>query len=202
LLLENYLQGVTSATTIQGSQGSTPIDSLKIAMSDIHLTPVEIPALHQNLIDSAILELPSNIVQTRIAFASFTLSNPFTASINLLKVTSTVTYQQLTIGKIDHVDLSSSPIHASGHTSVTSRKLPFEINLDPLTIIQLLVSGAHNNGVDLGPLTDLFNIVTRDPKYRPAVRRDWLIFTARVLIHGYFVQITADPSTTSPTCVR
>ncbi|KAH8992759.1 hypothetical protein EDB86DRAFT_3078965 [Lactarius hatsudake] len=180
-LLENYLQGVTSETTIQGSQDSTTIDSLKVALSEIRLTPVEIPALHQNLISSASLELPTNIVQTGIASASFTLDNPFTASINLLEVTTTVTYQQLTIGKIDHVDLSSSPVHVNGHSIVTSSQLPFKFNLNPLIIIQLLSSGAQNNHVDLGPLTQLFGIVVQNPDYRPP--------------------ITTTVSTEAPTCV-
>ncbi|KAH8979124.1 hypothetical protein EDB92DRAFT_1821158 [Lactarius akahatsu] len=180
-LLENYLQGVTSETTIQGSQDSTKIDSLKVALSEIRLTPVEIPALHQNLISSASLELPTNIVQTGIASASFTLDNPFTASINLLEVTTTVTYQQLTIGIIDHVDLSSSPVHVNGHSTVTSSQLPFKFNLNPITIIQLLSSGAQNNHVDLGPLTQLFGIVVQNPDYRPP--------------------ITTTVSTEAPTCV-
>jgi len=171
-LLENYLQGVTSDTTIQGSQGSTAIDSLKVAVSDLRLTPVEIPALHQNLISSASLELPIDIAQTGIASASFTLDNPFTASINLLEVTSTVTYQQLTIGTIDHVDLTSSPVHANGHSSITSPQLSFRFNLDPLTLIQLLLSGAQNHHVDLGPLVELFKVVTLTPDSHPPVRND------------------------------
>ncbi|KAI0268735.1 hypothetical protein BC834DRAFT_651204 [Gloeopeniophorella convolvens] len=180
-LLQNYLQGIVSDTTIQGSQSSTAIDSLKVAMSDIHLTPVQVPALHQNLITSASLELPTNIVQTGIASASFVLVNPFTASINLLRVTSTVTFGPLTLGKIDNVDLSSSPVHADGHSSVTSQQLPFEFNLDPLTIIQLLLTGAQNNHVDLGPLIGLFEIVEQNPNFHPP--------------------INASVDTSAPTCV-
>ncbi|KAH9961311.1 hypothetical protein BC827DRAFT_1260505 [Russula dissimulans] len=168
-LLQNYLQGVTSDTTIQGSQGSTAIDSLKIALSEIHLSPVEIPALHQNLIRAASLELPTDIVQTGIASASFTVDNPFTASINIIEVTSTVLYQELTLGKIDHVDLSSSPVHVDGHSSTTSQQLPFKFNLSPLTIIQLLLSGAQSNRVDLSPLIDLFKIVTQKLNYHPPI---------------------------------
>lgn len=172
-MLENYLQGVTSDTTIQGSQGSTAIDSLKVAISDLRLTPVKIPTLHQNLIGSAALVLPTNIARTGIAYASFTIDNPFTASINILDVTSTVEYEQLTIGKIDHADLTSYPVHANGHSSITSPQLPFKFNLDPLTIVQLLLSGAQNNYVDLGPLIELLKIVTHNPKYHLPVRRDW-----------------------------
>jgi hypothetical protein len=172
VLLENYLQGVTSDTTIQGSQGSTAIDSLKVAISDLRLTPVEIPALHQNLISSAALVLPANIVQTGIAYASFTVNNPFTASINILEVTSAVKYEELTIGNIDHADLTTAPVHANGHSNITSPRLPFKFNLDPFTIVQLLLSAAQNNHVDLGPLIELLKTVAQNPKYRPPVRRD------------------------------
>ena len=66
-LLENYIQGVNSDTVIQGSTSSTPIASLQEAMSQIKLSPVVIPAIHQLLIPSAALEFPTNIVQTGIA---------------------------------------------------------------------------------------------------------------------------------------
>lgn len=39
-LLENYISGIDSATTIQGTTGSSPIDSLKQALSEIRLSPV------------------------------------------------------------------------------------------------------------------------------------------------------------------
>ena len=172
-LLENYLQGVTSETMIRGSQDSTTIDSLKVALSEIRLAPIEIPSLHQNLVSSVRLELPINIVQTGMASASFTLDNPFTASIDVLEVTTTVTYQQLTIGKIDHVDLSSYPVRANGHSTVTSPQLPFRFHLNPLTIIHLLNSCAQNNQVDLGPLAQLFGIVAQNPNYDLPVRRAW-----------------------------
>ncbi|KZV76329.1 hypothetical protein PENSPDRAFT_747787 [Peniophora sp. CONT] len=165
LLLANYLQGVDSDTTIQGSQSSTDIDSLKVALSEITLTPVTVPALHQNLITSASLVFPVDIVQTGIAEATFDLSNPFTAAINLLKVSTGATYQNLTLGAIENVDESSNPIHADGHSNITSPQLPFHFNLDPVTIIELLLSGASNNGVDLGPLPDLFKLALANPDY-------------------------------------
>ncbi|KAI0686332.1 hypothetical protein BC835DRAFT_1523137 [Cytidiella melzeri] len=77
-MLENYLQGVDSSTTIVGTIDTTPIDSLKRALSELKLTNVIIPALHQNLISSASLTFPTDIVQTKIAQSTFTLSNPFT----------------------------------------------------------------------------------------------------------------------------
>ncbi|KAI0035854.1 hypothetical protein K488DRAFT_76325 [Vararia minispora EC-137] len=169
LLLENYLQGVDSATTIQGSTDSTPIQSLQLALSEISLSPVTIPAIHQNLIPSAALTFPTDIVQTGIASTSFTLVNPFTASINLLKLAANVTHANLNIGAINHVDVSSSPIHANGHSTITSPQIPFQFNLDPLTIIGLVVDGAQANGVDLGPLVQLFGIVVNNPNFHPPI---------------------------------
>ncbi|RPD57468.1 hypothetical protein L226DRAFT_588694 [Lentinus tigrinus ALCF2SS1-7] len=136
-MLENYLQGVESDTTIQGSTDSTPIESLELAMSHIRLTPVKIPALHQNLITSASLVFPTDIAKTGSASTTF--------------VNAVATFGNLSLGSIDHVDRSSSPIHADGHSNITSPTLPFKFNLDPIMIIELFFTGAKNNGVDLGP---------------------------------------------------
>ncbi|KII92866.1 hypothetical protein PLICRDRAFT_102438 [Plicaturopsis crispa FD-325 SS-3] len=159
-LLENYLQGVNSDTTILGSTESTPIASLQEALSEIKLTPVTIPALHQNLITSASLTFPIDIVKTGIAQSDFSLANPFTASINLLQVTATAIYQDLMLGKIDHVSLS---FHADGHSNETSSKLPLNFNLDPVTIVKLVTYASQEHNVDIGPLTDLFKIVLQNP---------------------------------------
>ena len=169
-LLENFLQGVDSSTTIQGSRDSTPIESLQQAMSNIRLSPVTIPALHQNLITTASLVFPTDIIKTGLAQTTFVLANPFTASLNLLEVTATATLGNLTLGKIDHVDQSANPIHADGHANITSPTLPFEFNLDPVTIIELLLTGAKANGVDLGPLVEVFQIVLSDPGAKTGVR--------------------------------
>lgn len=168
-MLENYLQGINSSTTIFGTVDSTPIDSLKLALSEIKFSPVTIPALHQNLITTASLEFPVNIVQSGIATTTFTLLNPFTASINLLKVSAKATFNNLTVGSIDNVDRSSDPISAPGHTNVTSPSLPLEFNLDPYTIIEMISVSAKEHGVDLGPLTQLFQLVINNPSYKPSV---------------------------------
>ncbi|RDX40651.1 hypothetical protein OH76DRAFT_1365915 [Lentinus brumalis] len=168
-MLENYIQGVESDTTIQGSTDSTPIESLQLAMSHMRLSPVKIPALHQNLITSASLVFPTDIAQTGLASSTFVLSNPFTASINLLEVNAVVTFGNLSLGSIDHVDRTSSPIHADGHNNITSPTLPFKFNLDPVTIIELLFIGAKNNGVDLGPLPEVFQIVLANPDAKTSI---------------------------------
>jgi hypothetical protein len=163
-LLQNFLQGLDSTTTILGSSDSTSIQSLKPALSQIRLSPVTVPSIHQNLITGTSLTFPIDIVKTGIASASFSLSNPFTASINLLQVGAIATFHGLRLGVIDHVDISSSPIHAGGHCNITSPSMPLKFNLDPLIIIQLLEITAQQNHVDLGPLVELFQIIQNNPR--------------------------------------
>lgn len=168
-LLENYIQGVDSDTVIQGSTESTDIESLKTALSEIRLSPVTIPALHQTLVTAASLTFPVDIVDTGVASATVDIANPFTASINLLTVDAEVTYSDLSLGAVDNQDFSSNPIHADGHNNITSQEMPFNFNLDPVTIIQLLLQNSQANGVDLGPLPDLFQFVLDNPDYDPPV---------------------------------
>ncbi|KAF5386260.1 hypothetical protein D9615_002421 [Tricholomella constricta] len=168
-LLQNFIQGVDVDTTIAGTTGSTSILSLKSALSQIRLSPVSIPALDETLIKSASLTFPLDIVKTGVASTSFTLTNPFTASINLLKVGATATFHGIVLGKIKDFDASSNPIHAGGHSTVTSPTLPLEFNLQPLAIIQLLTLASQQNHVDLGPLTQLFQFIVANPDFKPPV---------------------------------
>ncbi|KAK0485666.1 hypothetical protein IW261DRAFT_1451420 [Armillaria novae-zelandiae] len=168
-LLENYIQGVDAETSITGSTDSTSIKSLQMALSEIVLSPVTIPAIHDTLIKSTSLTFPTDIVNTGIAQASFNLANPFTASINLLRVGATATYRGLTLGTIRDVDVSSDPIHADGHSSVTSQSLDMNFNLDRLTIVQFLGLAAQANDVDLGPLVTMFQLLTANPDFNPPV---------------------------------
>jgi len=168
-LLQNFIQGVDVDTTIQGTRDATPIDSLKTALSQVTLSPVTIPALHETLIKSVSLVFPTDIVQTGIADSTFTLANPFTASINLLRVGAKALYHGILLGEIKDVDVSSNPIHADGHSSVTSQTLPLNYNLDPVTIIQFLSIAAQENHVDLGPAADLFKLILDNPDFHPPV---------------------------------
>lgn len=168
-MLENYIQGIISSTTIQGSTDTTSVDSLKQAMSGVKLQ-ADIPSLHQNLITGASLSFPKDITQTGVAEASFSLANPFTASIEIQTVNASTFYGPVYVGGFYHVDLSSSPMSVPGHESGTSSKLPFNFNMDPLSIIELLETAAQAGGVDLGPLTELFQMVIDDPDFHPNVR--------------------------------
>ncbi|SPO24995.1 probable conserved hypothetical Ustilago-specific protein [Ustilago trichophora] len=166
-LLENYVQGIVSNTIIQGTRDTTPVESLKQALSGIKLN-ADIPPLRQLLITVARLTIPPNIAQTSIAQANFDLRNPFTASINLLKVKADASYQGIMLGEINQ-DLSSNPIRAPGHTTITSRFLPFNFNLDPKNLIRFVQAAAAAQGVDLGPLPPLFAQVLAQPSTKTTV---------------------------------
>jgi hypothetical protein len=126
------------------------------------LSPVKIPPLHQNLITSTSLVFPIDIVKTGIASVSFDLTNPFTASINLLTMSATAVFENFVLGKINNVDRTSNPIHANGHSSISSDALPFEFNLDPLNLIGLLLTLSKEKNINFGPLPQLFNIVLQN----------------------------------------
>lgn len=104
-------------------------------------------------------------------------------------------------GTVDHVDISSNPVHAGGHTNITSPALPLKFNLDPATIIQLLAIRASQKGVNLGPLTELFQIVLSNPNFHPPVRT-LPDSHALFLIMTCLLQITTSVDPNPPTCVR
>lgn len=63
ILLENYVQNVTSATNVAGSQDTTRIESLKKALGGITLQ-ADIPPLEKLVIVEARLTIPKDIAQT------------------------------------------------------------------------------------------------------------------------------------------
>lgn len=157
VMLENYVQGIPSTTIIQGSRSTTDIASLKEALAGISLSTV-IPPLHQLLIIEARLVIPKNIAQTSTAEASFQLRNPFTASINLVKLNADASYEGIFLGNINQ-DLGKNPISAPGHTTITSRTLPIKMDLRPKHLINFIEAAAAATGTDLGPLKPQFDKV-------------------------------------------
>lgn len=69
LLLENYVQNITSTAVVQGTRDTTPIASLKQALSGITLQ-TEIPSLGKLIITRATLTLPTDIAQRGIGMVT------------------------------------------------------------------------------------------------------------------------------------
>lgn len=171
-LLENFIEGSSVELSISGTPDSTSVESLKLALSQINLSPVTIPGLNSTLINSAAIIFPPDIVQTGVALTSFMLSNPFTASINLLKLKAVATFHGLTLGTITSSnDVSTSFFTVAGHNTLISPNLPIAFNLDPAAIIQVLLYTSQSTGTRLGPLASIFEDITSDPTFKPPVRR-------------------------------
>lgn len=122
VLLENYVQGIASDTLIVGTDDTTPIASLKEALKTIQLATT-IPPLEQLLVTQANLDFPIDVSTTGIAEATFSLDNPFTASINLVDVTANASFQGIGLGQIKVKNLNPT-ISAAGHEAIVSRTLP------------------------------------------------------------------------------
>ncbi|KIJ38952.1 hypothetical protein M422DRAFT_258368 [Sphaerobolus stellatus SS14] len=162
LLLENFLQGVNSNTVIVGTSSTTQVDSLIPALEQITLN-ANIPALHQNLITATNIVFPLNILSTGIAAVTVNLANPFTASINILVLQATASFGGVTLGTVPKVDASASPVHAAGHSNITTPSLPLAFNLDPTAIITLISTRAAQKSIDVGPLAQLFPLALAHP---------------------------------------
>ncbi|BGP00846.1 hypothetical protein RTBOTA2_002159 [Rhodotorula toruloides] len=157
VLLANYIQGITSNVAIAGTPDTTPYGSLQEALGSIKIQ-TSIPPIHQLLVTKASLSFPIDIADTGIAEASFDLSNPFTASINLQALVANATYDTFYLGQINQQPLNPE-ISAPGHKNITSRKVPFELTDDPKFLINFLIAVAKANGVDLGILLPEFQYV-------------------------------------------
>jgi len=84
-------------------------------------------------------------------------------------MSASASFQSIDLGSIPNTDVSSNPIHADGHSDVTSPGLPFDFNLDPVVILELLKASAAQNHVDLGPLNDMFQFVLDNQDFKPPV---------------------------------
>ncbi|GAA5914535.1 uncharacterized protein JCM6883_003197 [Sporobolomyces salmoneus] len=157
LLLENYIQNIVSDVAIVGTPNTTPYGSLSEALGKISIN-TQIPPINQLLVTSATLSFPIDIADTGIAEAKFTLSNPFTASINLQTLVANATYDTFYLGQINQQPLDPV-ISAGGHKNITSRELPFELTDDPKFLINFLIAVARANNVDLGILRQPFEFV-------------------------------------------
>lgn len=167
LLLANFVQGIVSNVSIAGLPNSSPYGSLQEALGTIQIQ-TSIPPLHQALITKASLVFPADVATTSIAEATFDLSNPLTAGINLEGLLVKATYQSFFLGQIDVPNLSPV-ISAAGHSNITSRQLPFMLTTDPKFLIQFIEAAATAQGVDLGILLPVFAFVLSEPSTNSTV---------------------------------
>ena len=161
-VLENYVQNITSDAVVAGTRGSTPIESLQQALSGVSLG-AKIPPLNRLVITEAILTVPKNIAQDGgVSSTQVVVDNPFTASLNIVKVGAVANYNDIAVGTINQ-DLSSNPIRAPGNQVTTSQTLPITVDIRPKTLVRLVTELSAATGVSLGPWPPFFQEILNLP---------------------------------------
>ncbi len=161
-VLENYVQNITSDATVAGTRGSTPIESLQQALSGVSLD-TKIPPLERLIITGAILEVPRDIAQNGgVATTQVIVDNPFTASLNIIRVKAQAEYAGATIGTVD-ADLGSNPIRAPGKQVTTSQAIPITLDIRPKSLVRLVLALAQATGTSLGPWPPFFQQILNLP---------------------------------------
>ncbi|CAO1623850.1 unnamed protein product [Parajaminaea phylloscopi] len=172
-LLENYVQNITSAAVVAGTQQTTDIASLVQALSGIRLT-ADIPSLGKLIVTQAKLVVPKNIAQTGVASASVLIANPFTASINILKLAALANYYgpsdygTITLGDINQ-DFTSNPLRNPGHQTTQSREIPINLHIDPKNLVRFILTAAKNTGTDIGPFPAFLSQIFTLPDTKTAI---------------------------------
>lgn len=139
VFLGNYIQGIASNISIIGTSTSSPYGSLQPAFGNIsiqtsfppllkplltagaHLhTFVSQPHTYPFFLGHTAITFPIDVATLEGAQVSLNISNPFTASINIISIIADLTYQNLSLGQIRAQTLSPEIISVGGHSSVTS----------------------------------------------------------------------------------
>lgn len=155
---------------IAGFNGSTQIPSLTQAFNSLHIN-VTLPALKTNLLDSAALEskssfdnshsglklglvLPSTGVENNISHVTVSLANPFSAPLQITKVSSTVTSFGISLGSISQVvDFTSLP-----KSTTPSPELNLDMNFNPAALFTLTRALAVEAGLNVAPLDQIVQL--------------------------------------------
>ncbi|RHZ76001.1 hypothetical protein Glove_208g184 [Diversispora epigaea] len=155
-ILQRFMSNQTTIVSQKGYDGSTDIDSLKLAMSSLNISAT-LPGLSFPMISSASVKITDATLTNVTALSVVTLANPFIASITILTVDSKITAQGYNLGSISQ-DRSKNPIILPGSGNVTVSDLPFSLNLDPPTMFGLLRVQAQLAKLDTSVLDALITI--------------------------------------------
>ncbi|KAJ1541994.1 hypothetical protein HK405_010278, partial [Cladochytrium tenue] len=141
-LLTAFTGGTTVQVSVTNGRASN-MASLDAAFNAVTLTQ-SLPPNTTPLIVSASFTFPN--ILTLKATANLVAQNPFAADVSITQVTSTLTYNGMTVGTVDQ-DVSGFTIPANGQA--TSPDLTLSVDLD-LSAIELLLSelGGGPIGVD------------------------------------------------------
>ncbi|KAL1924350.1 uncharacterized protein VTP21DRAFT_7385 [Calcarisporiella thermophila] len=154
-LLETYLAGQDNDVVIKGKKHATDVESLNQGLAKINVGTV-LPGLGEKLLKSAKLIILPETPKTKVAKTIVQVNNPFTATLQLLKVKSLITNFGIPVGTMN-VDKSGDPIVLPGH-KVTETTLPLTMNLEMSSIIGILRKNAIRAGLDVRPLDELLKL--------------------------------------------
>ncbi|KAI9320988.1 hypothetical protein BX666DRAFT_1260723 [Dichotomocladium elegans] len=155
-LLSTFVMGQNNDVNIAGFDGSTNIASLSKALQAISIGTT-LPGLQSTLIQSAKLTVNEDSPKSGVVSVQVSIANPFTASLAIPNVVSSVTYQGMPVGNINQ-DISGSPITIPGHSTVQSQGLDMSMNVEPAAVALLLRQLAVAAGLNTDALDALYTM--------------------------------------------
>ncbi|KAI8872894.1 hypothetical protein GQ42DRAFT_118751 [Ramicandelaber brevisporus] len=154
--MRQFVNGNDVVGTLFGLSDTTEIASLNPALSKISVSST-IPGLKVQLAKSAMLKVRDSTLKDNIAFADFTIHNPFSAKLSILTVKADVIYKDVKMGSIDQ-NLRGNPIVANGRSDGVGKDLPLTMNLNPYDLIKVIKTAAKEANIDLGILGSLIDM--------------------------------------------
>ncbi|KAI8873166.1 hypothetical protein GQ42DRAFT_118311 [Ramicandelaber brevisporus] len=158
--LTKNINGENTTSVMQGTMGSTNVESLKLAFSKLRIA-AQVPGNQVKLLKTSSFSILPPPAKLGTAQAGFTMVNPYTATMSIFKIKSNITYHGVPLGYID-TDLSSKPFVCAGKSEATRSDIPLNLNLNPKVLIAFIKTAAAENGVDLGIVGQLLDLYPKD----------------------------------------
>lgn len=137
-----------------GYDGSTKINSLLDAFKSLTLD-LNLPALTSDLLGSASLTiLPTTGTENNISHVTVALNNPFSADLQITKISSNVAYKSIPLGTIE----SNDAFKATAKSNTDSPQLDLDMNFDPAALFTVTRALAQEAGEDVAPLDGIVQL--------------------------------------------
>ncbi|CAG8537235.1 25963_t:CDS:2 [Dentiscutata erythropus] len=153
LLLSNFLNNINSTVTVSGFDGSTDIDSLKLAFQTLTMNSTLVP-LSQPIVAASTLHILDTTPKDGVAQGNVTMSNPLDAKLTIRAIQSNITAGDFALATVSQSNLN---IEIPGKQS-TVTNLPITLNLDPAVLFGLLRQEAELKNISTDVIDILINI--------------------------------------------
>lgn len=139
---------------VAGYDSSTKVAPLLEAFKTLNIDVV-LPGLKTNLVDTAALKiLPTTGKENNIAHVSVKMVNPFSTSLQITRIQSTVAAYGIALGAID----SKVGFKAAPKADTTSPELELDMNFDPASLFTVTRRLAVEAGLDPAPLDGIVKL--------------------------------------------